>query len=206
MTDILAVWGAWRAYHPSAGAAPPKADAKLIATALGVLPAERLVRVVQWAHDAPHRAASFLRGPTYETARTTGKPGLTGDYLAVKNLTVQSTLLQRDGWAEEWEAAGRPVFTDATPTTGKQEAADPVERGWTYVLRLATVYGETPPAEHANPDAGQHPTWATACELVRVLGLYPALVRNRTTPQYLKAERALFGDAWGERVALRVAK
>lgn len=145
--DALAVWTAWRAYHKGAGESPPKAEAKLIGTALKLLPVERLVRLVQWAHDAPHRAASFLRGPTYETARATGGKGLTGDYLGVANLMVQAKLLQRDGWAGEWEAAGRPVFTDAGPA--KASEPDRVAALVTMLEELADHGGD--PERCADP-------------------------------------------------------
>lgn len=121
------VWEVWRGYHPRADATPPKPQAKMIAAAVRELGADRVALLVAWAHEAPHERAKFLRGEDYA-------PGRTGAYLGLQSLLVAKNLLDRDAWAAEWSAAGKPHYTNAasTPTPG---GIDPIETRLRELIR-----------------------------------------------------------------------
>lgn len=107
--DVIAVWLAHSEFHPSNRGIPSAAAAKEIKAALNAeYTADDLIRVVRWAHLAPHKTAAFLRGPEYERGES-----VVGDYLSVPNLMRREKLDQRIALAVEWEAKGAPNFRDA---------------------------------------------------------------------------------------------
>lgn len=107
--DVTAVWLAHSEFHTSNRGVPSVGAAREIKAALNAgYTADDLIRVVRWAHLAPHKLASFLRGPEYEKGES-----VVGDYLAIPNLMRRVSLDQRIALATEWEAKGSPNFRDA---------------------------------------------------------------------------------------------
>lgn len=135
--DVLAVWEAWRAYHPSAKGAPSKAAEREIRAALGDADAEALVCVVDWAHLAPSPRASFLRGAAYESGESS-----VGAYLGVENLMRRTTLETRIGWAREWAAQGRPDYRDAAPAPAKAGELSPRDARMLSAMRHLLAVGD----------------------------------------------------------------
>lgn len=146
-SDVLAVWGAWREYHPSARGTPSAGAATVIRAALRDWSASDLALVVAWAHDAPHDRASYLRGAEYERHRRgeDARASSVGAYLAPPNLLTARTLDQRVAWATEWGANGRPVFTEgATSTTSAPAAPDEAEAAWAWFAAMMRAPGRRP--------------------------------------------------------------
>lgn len=143
--DVLAVWEAWRAFHPSAKGAPSKAAEREIRAALGDADAEALVCVVDWAHLAPNPRASFLRGAAYESGESS-----VGAYLGIDNLMRRATIETRIGWAREWEAQGRPDYRDQAPVS-PTTAAQLSERDKRLLGAMRHILAGGPET-HADPD------------------------------------------------------
>lgn len=184
--DVAAVWLAHSEFHPSNRGVPSVGASREIKAALNAgYSADDLIRVVRWAHLAPHKLASFLRGPEYERGES-----VVGDYLAVPNLMVRAKLDQRIALAVEWEAKGAPNFRDAP-----QSAMTAQDRE----ARIVKVLYEIVEAQ-GNPDATTNP------KLTRAIldGLYAQGIsvmwlggvdRDQTKWEYPKIARQLMKAA-----------
>lgn len=139
------MWAAWCQFHPRGGIECPRPDALKVRTALKDAPVETLIAIVEWAHQAPHERAEFLRGPGYEA-------GKTGAYLSLTSLMVAKNLTERSGWAAEWDSAGRPHFGEAPAPAASRSATDEAAIG-RIVVALEDLLANDGRADRcANPE------------------------------------------------------
>ena len=193
-SDVILVWEAHRQYHPTARATPSRGGAREIKAALGAdYSAADLVLLVQWAHEAPGKKPSFLRGPAYE-----GGESNVGDYLGVENLMRRATLDDRIALAKEWESKGRVNFRDV-PLQANPQAR--VERVVKVLVEIVASGGD--PAETSEPKVTR-----AVLDGMYALGLsvqyLGGIDRDRVKWEYAAVARKLIEYADGQRAA-RVA-
>lgn len=99
---VREVFEAWRTCqaHPERYTLTGTAR-KLVRAALRECPADRLVAVVRWAHQADDDRARYLRGENQQRQA----------YTDLEPLLRPDKLQGRERMAAEWEAAGRPTGT-----------------------------------------------------------------------------------------------
>lgn len=144
--DVLAVWEAWRAFHPSARATPSKGAARMLRGALKAATAEQLASAIRWAHLAPHPRASYLRGVEYEAGESN-----VGTYLGIENLLVAKNLDTRVAWAAEWEAQGSPDYRDQ-PREMPTRVEELTAKDRRAVETMRYLIDGVDVADHADPD------------------------------------------------------